>query len=90
MKVKRAKQEIPSYDAEAMYNEVEALIGKAVKVEVVISNGKSKTEEGIITAVYPKLFLLEKTHKGIKYKYSHTFIDIFTKRVSIEVLEEQN
>ena len=87
MKVKRAKQEIPSYDAEAMYNEVEALI---VKVEVVISNGKSKTEEGIITAVYPKLFLLEKTHKGIKYKYSHTFIDIFTKRVSIEVLEEQN
>ena len=88
MKVKRAQNEIPTYNAEAIQSEVEALIGKAVKIEVVISNGKSKTEEGIITSVYPNLFLVERTHKGVNYKYSHTFIDIFTKRVNIEVVEE--
>jgi uncharacterized protein Veg len=87
MKVKRAQKEIPSYDAEAIHSEVKALIGKAVKVEVIISSGKSKTEEGIITAVYPNLFLIEKKHKGINFKYTHTFIDIFTKRVNIEVLD---
>lgn len=83
MKVKRELKAIPSYNAEVIYSEVEALIGKPVKIEIVISNGKTKTEEGIITAVYANLFLLECNKKGVKFKYTHTFIDIYTKRIII-------
>ncbi|HKL73797.1 MAG TPA: Veg family protein [Clostridia bacterium] len=88
MKLKRERKETPSYNAEDTFNEVKALQGKAVKIEVIISNGKTKTEEGVITEVYPKLFLLENTCKGIKYKYTHTFVDIYTKRIIINPCEE--
>ncbi|NLL56082.1 MAG: hypothetical protein GX242_02590 [Clostridiales bacterium] len=87
MKIKRAQKEIPSYDAEAIHNEVKALVGKSIKVEVMISSGKSKTEVGTVTEVYPNLFLMERTYKGVNFKYSYTFIDIFTKRVTIKVID---
>ncbi len=52
-----------------------------------ISSGKSKTEVGTVTEVYPNLFLMERTYKGVNFKYSYTFIDIFTKRVTIKVID---
>ena len=88
MKVRRDEQLKNSFDAVAIRNEVEAMIGKPVKLLVVVNHGKTKIEEGVITSVYSNLFLLETIKSGVIAKTSHTLIDIFTGRVIIQQANE--
>lgn len=85
MKTRKKDPQIECFDADALRSEVEALIGKPVKLTVLVSGRKTKIEKGVIVSVYPNLFLVEIIKKGIRYKSSHTFVDLFTERVTIEL-----
>lgn len=84
MKTRRLEPLTAGFDTEKLHKQIEVLIGKPVKITVIINGGKKRVEEGKITSAYTNLFLLETVKNGSIYKYSHTFIDVYTGRVTIE------
>jgi len=87
MKTRRSEPLKSTFDTETLHKQIEVLIGKPVKITVLLNGKKTKTEEGIITSVYSNLFLLEAIKNDVAYKSSHTFIDVYTGRVIVEAGE---
>ncbi len=78
-----ATKNMPTNSVADIQNRIKELINKEVTISYQ-NRGKEKSDKGVITAAYGKIFMFEYERNGKKFKETFSYTDIMTGDIKVE------